>query len=58
VIDDEYPILLIPGAYVAREVLAAAMEFGHGGLNEYLSAVDSEYDGLVSNRRPEEILRE
>jgi hypothetical protein len=58
VIDDEYPILLIPGVNVAREVLAAAMEFGHGGLNEYLSAVDSEYDGLVSNRRPEEILRE
>jgi hypothetical protein len=58
VIDDEYPLLLIPGETVAREVIAAAMEFGHGGLKEYLSAVDSEYDNLLSNRRPEEILRE
>jgi hypothetical protein len=58
VIDDEYPLLLVPGATVAREVIAAAMEFGHGGLKEYLSAVDSEYDHLLSNRRPEEILRE
>lgn len=51
VIDDEYPLLLVPGATVAREVIAAAMEFGQGGLKEYLSAVDSD-------RRPEEILRE
>jgi predicted DNA binding CopG/RHH family protein len=58
IIDDKYPLLLIPGATVAREVIAAASESAHGDLNEYLSAVDAEYEKCVSNRRPEEILRE
>jgi hypothetical protein len=58
VIDDEYPLLLIPGACVAREVLEAATEYGHGGLKEYLLAVDAQYDRSLSDRRPEEILRE
>jgi hypothetical protein len=58
VIDDEYPILLIHGGRVAREVIALAAEFGHGGLKEYIASVDAEYDRSVSNRRPEEILRE
>lgn len=58
VIDDEYPILLIPGERVGREVLAAATEFGHGGLIEFLRSVDADYEQSVSHRRPEEILRQ
>ena len=58
VIDDEYPILLIPGERVAREILAAATEFGHGGLSGYLRSVDADYERSVSHRRPEEILRQ
>ena len=58
VIDDEYPILLRPGERVGREVLAAATEFGHGGLIEFLRSVDADYEQSVSHRRPEEILRQ
>lgn len=58
VIDDEYPILLVPGERVARELITAATESGRGGLEEYLRSVDNEYDRAVIDRRPEEILRE
>ncbi len=58
VIDDEYPILLVPGLRVAQEVDRAAREAGLGGLDAYLKAVDADYDRYVIERRPEEILRE
>ena len=58
VIDDEYPILLVPGRRVAQEIDRAAREAGLGGLKACLEAIDATYDKLVINRRPEEILRE
>jgi hypothetical protein len=58
VIDDEYPILLVPGRRVAQEIDRAAREAGLGGLKACLEAIDATYDKLVINRRPEEILRQ
>ena len=58
VIDDEYPILLVPGRRVAQEIDRAAREAGLGGLKACLEAIDATYDKLVINRRTEEILRE
>src|SRR5262249_19227911 len=51
VIDDEYPILLVPGRQVAQEVDRAAREAGLGGLKACLEAIDATYDKLVINRR-------
>jgi len=52
VIDDEYPILLVPGLRVAQEIDRAAREAGLGGLKACLEAIDATYDKLVINRRP------
>jgi hypothetical protein len=57
VIDDEYPILLVPGRRVAQEIDRAAREAGLGGLNACLDGIDATYDNLVIIRRPEEKLR-
>ena len=58
IIEDEYPILLVPGERVAREVVSATTEAGYTDIVEYLRMVDAEYEQLVIDRRPEEILRE
>ena len=57
VLDDEYPILLVPGARVAEEVLAASLEAGCSNVPEFLERIDRDYDAAVVDRRPEEILR-
>ena len=56
VIEDEYPILLVPGERVAREVLGAATQAGFAELEDYLADVDSHYERSVVERRPEELL--
>jgi hypothetical protein len=43
VIDDEYPILLVPGRRVAQEIDRAAREAGLGGLKACLEAIDATY---------------
>ncbi len=58
VIDDEYPILLVSGDRVVREVLSAAMEAGASDIESYLRSVDEEYDFALIDRRPEQILRQ
>ena len=52
VIDDEYPILLVPGRRVAQEIDRAAREAGLGRLKACLETIDATYDKLVINRRP------
>ncbi|RYY90417.1 MAG: restriction endonuclease [Chitinophagaceae bacterium] len=58
VIDDEYPILLVPGRRVAEEVEKATREASCNGVLEYLRTVDDDYERSVINRRPEEILHQ
>ena len=57
VLEDEYPIVLVPGVRVAEEVLAASLEAGCSNVVEFLNQVDRGYDEAVVDRRPEEILR-
>jgi len=57
VIDDEYPILLVPGERVAREVLELALETGSDDVGSYLERLDLDYDASISDRRPEQVLR-
>ncbi len=58
VLEDAYPIVLINGLRVAREVIAAAHEGGAANVACYLHQVDLEYEGRIRQRRPEEILLE
>jgi hypothetical protein len=57
VLEDEYPIILVPGLRVAEEVLAASLEAGCSHVGEFLNLVDRGYEDAVVDRRPEEILR-
>lgn len=56
VIDDEYPIVLVSGGQLAREVIdLAELAFG-GDVDAALSAASAGYEQDVTHRRPEEIL--
>ena len=55
VIEDEYPIVLINGAMVAEVVEELAHEMGID-VADVLIYVDEQYDGMLSSRRPEELL--
>lgn len=56
VIDDDYPIILVPGLRLANEVIAMAHEQGFPDVTSLLGAIDQRYGGMVHSRRPEEIL--
>ncbi|SDZ58527.1 hypothetical protein SAMN05444004_12531 [Jannaschia faecimaris] len=58
VIDDEYPLLLVPGERVAREVMSAATAAGCSSVSEYLELVDAQYEDALVDRRPEQVLRQ
>lgn len=58
VIDDEYPIVLVHGKQLAREVrLLAETSFG-GDTQAVLDSATSDYEWEITHRRPEEILSE
>lgn len=56
VIDDEYPIVLVSGDLLAREVLKLAELAYDGDVSAALVAASGGYDSDVTHRRPEEIL--
>ena len=56
VIDDKYPLLLINGLMVAESVNEIMLNHGFKNIDSYLREIDADYDGLVRNRDPEEIL--
>jgi len=58
VLEDKYPIILINGLRLAKEVLAIVHEQGFGGIKTFLEEVDRNYDNLLKERDPEEILYE
>lgn len=56
VIEDKYPILLINGLTVCREVFSLMLEHGIEDVNQFLDMLDEQYESMVSLRQPEEIL--
>ena len=56
IIEDQYPLIMINGLELAREVLIMLEKFGKISLSVYLNELDSEYLGHISAREPEEIL--
>lgn len=58
VIEDEYPLLLVPGRKVGEEVDAMAREAGYNSVAAYLTeVVDPQYENYVHDRKAEEILK-
>lgn len=58
VIEDRYPIVLIPGRRVAEEVQQVLNERGDQSLVAFLEELDAAYDGLLAPRDPEELLHQ
>jgi hypothetical protein len=58
IIDDQYPIMLVHGLELAREVERLSLERGFATVEEFLKEVDGRYKQMIRQRRAEEILRE
>ena len=58
ILEDKYPLLLINGKKLAELVNEIVIEKGYKNVAEYLEKVNSEYEGLIQYRDPEEILFE
>ena len=58
ILEDKYPLLLINGKKLAELVNEIVFDQGYKNVAEYLQKVDSEYEGLIQYRDPEEILLE
>jgi len=56
IIEDQYPLIKINGYTLARHAIRLKDASGSKNLLEYLQDIDSEYDSLVEQRRPEDIL--
>jgi hypothetical protein len=56
VIEDKYPILLINGLIVCKEVYSMMHEQGIKDVNEFLDNLDQQFESMISIRQPEEIL--
>lgn len=56
VVDDEYPVVLVPGKVLAETVFRLAEESYEGDIQRLLAAATDGYRGAVTHRRPEEIL--
>ena len=58
ILEDKYPLLLINGKKLAELVNEIVIEKRYKNVTEYLEKVNSEYEGLIQYRDPEEILLE
>ena len=58
ILEDKYPLLLINGKKLAEEINEIVHDDGYKTLNEFLVKIDSEYEGSIQYRDPEEILLE
>ena len=56
IMEDQYPLLMINGLELAREVLILLERSGLANLADYLRQLDAEYLLRISARAPEEIL--
>lgn len=55
--EDQYPLVKINGLILSQEALALQELAGHKTLIEYLESLESEYPNMISDRKPEDILR-
>jgi hypothetical protein len=58
VIEDEYPIMLVNGYKMAQTVLQIIHDEGYSSIKDFLDDIDLNYDQMVQNRRPDELLIE
>jgi len=58
ILEDKYPLLLINGKKLAEVVNEIAHVEGYKNIREFLNKIDSEYEGAIKYRDPEEILSE
>lgn len=56
VVDDEYPLVLVPGRTLAEVIHRLAEESYEGDVDALLAEALGDYPGAVTHRRPEEIL--
>jgi hypothetical protein len=54
--EDQYPLLMINGLELAREVLILVEKSGNRDVHSFLEELDKKYEGRISARAPEEIL--
>lgn len=55
---DDYPLLMINGMDLARELLSSASEEGFPTVEGLLDFIDARRESMIARRRPEEILRD
>lgn len=58
IFEDQYPLITVNGLSLAEETLRLQTENGFATLGEFLISLEAEYLSMVTNRRPEEILRD
>jgi hypothetical protein len=58
IIDDQYPLVLIPGRVLAEQVSAITAADYDDDLDALLATIEHGYEQKVTHRRPEEILRD
>jgi len=56
VVDDQYPLVLVPGRELAKEALRIAASDFDDSLDSFLQSVTSQYETSITARRPEEVL--
>jgi len=56
VIDDQYPLVLVPGRELVAEALKIAASDFDADLDAFLESVSTDYENAITARRPEEIL--
>lgn len=56
VIEDKFPLLLINGKALAEAVYEILQKQGFNNVRDYLEYVDSQYEGAIRQRAPEQIL--
>jgi len=58
IIEDEYPIMLVNGKKLAETLIKIMHDEGYKDIQTLLFELDSRYDQMVKNRRPDELLFE
>ena len=58
IIEDEFPIVLINGLQLANILEELCLELGKNSIDDLLMWADAQYELMISDRRPEELLRE
>lgn len=58
ILEDKFPVILINGLRLAKEVLSIVNESGYADVKEFLTTIDSQHDSKIQQKDPDEILFE